>query len=92
MARPVLKETKIILATPIIRRLPQWVLVLLQRMKHNPRSCGLVRRMVARGEKECEGRRRWMRGGRARMASSVIGSLGPTWMMVKEPAMCARLL
>jgi hypothetical protein len=25
------------------------------------------------------------------MASSVIGSLGPTWMMVKEPAMCARL-
>jgi hypothetical protein len=83
----VLKETKIILATPIIRRLPQWVLVLLQRMKHNPRSCGLVRRMVATDV----GRRR-MRGGRARMASSVIGLLSPTWMMVKEPAMCARLL
>jgi hypothetical protein len=45
-----------------------------------------------RGEKQCEGPRRWMTGGRARMASSVIGSLGPPWMMVKEPAMYARLL
>ncbi|KIJ90728.1 hypothetical protein K443DRAFT_686572, partial [Laccaria amethystina LaAM-08-1] len=60
VARPVLKETKIILATPIIRPLPQWFLVLLQRMKPNPRSCGLVGRMVARGGKECEGLRRWM--------------------------------
>jgi hypothetical protein len=93
VARPVLKEGKIILATPIVRRLPQWVLVLLQRMKHNPRSCGVVRRMLARGaRKQCEGPRRWMTGGRARMASSVIGSLGPPWMMVKEPAMYARLL
>jgi hypothetical protein len=91
VARPVLKETKIILATPIIRPLPQWFLVLLQRMKPNPRSCGLVGRMVARGGKECEGLRRWMIGGRARMASSVIGSLGLTWIMVKEPAMCPRL-
>jgi hypothetical protein len=49
VARPVLKEGKIILATPIVRRLPQWVLVLLQRMKHNPRSRGVVRRMLARG-------------------------------------------
>jgi hypothetical protein len=49
VARPVLKEGKIILATPIVRRLPQWVLVLLQRMKHNPRCCGVVRRMLARG-------------------------------------------
>ncbi|KIJ96678.1 hypothetical protein K443DRAFT_10475 [Laccaria amethystina LaAM-08-1] len=60
VARPVLKETKIILATRIIRPLPQWVLVLLQRVKHNPRSYGLARRMVARGEKECEGRRRYI--------------------------------
>jgi hypothetical protein len=45
-----------------------------------------------RGEKQCEGPRRWMTGGRARMASSVIGSLGPPWMMVKELAMYARLL
>jgi hypothetical protein len=93
VARPVLKETKIILATPIFRRLPQWVLALLQRMKHNPRSCGLVRRMGGRGGwKECEGRRQWMTGSGARMTSSVIGSLGPTWTMVKESAMCARLL
>jgi hypothetical protein len=45
-----------------------------------------------RGEKECEGRRQWMTGSGARMTSSVIGSLGPTWTMVKESAMCARLL
>jgi hypothetical protein len=49
VARPVLKEAEIILATPIVRRLPQWVLVLLRRMKHNPRSCGVVRSMLARG-------------------------------------------
>ncbi|KIJ96636.1 hypothetical protein K443DRAFT_682126 [Laccaria amethystina LaAM-08-1] len=42
-------EAEIILATPIVRRLPQWVLVLLRRMKHNPRSCGVVRSMLARG-------------------------------------------
>jgi hypothetical protein len=78
VARPVLKDTKIILATPIFRRLPQWVLALLQCMKHNARSCGLVRRMGGRGaRKEYEGRRQWMTGGRARMASSVIGSLEP---------------
>jgi hypothetical protein len=46
-----------------------------------------------RDEKQCEGPRRWMTGARARMASSVMGSLGPPWMMVKEPAtMYARLL
>jgi hypothetical protein len=45
-----------------------------------------------RGEKHCEGPRRWMIGGRARMASSVIGWLGPPCMMVKELAMYARLL
>ncbi|KIJ91710.1 hypothetical protein K443DRAFT_474375 [Laccaria amethystina LaAM-08-1] len=49
VARPVLKEGKIILVTPIVGHLPQWVLVLLQRMKHNPRSCEVVRRMLARG-------------------------------------------
>jgi hypothetical protein len=32
-----------------------------------------------------------MTGGRARMASSVIGSLSPPWMMVKELTMDARL-
>ncbi|KIJ91524.1 hypothetical protein K443DRAFT_114909 [Laccaria amethystina LaAM-08-1] len=42
-------------------------------------------------ERDEKGPRRWMTGGRARMTSSVIGSLGPPWMMVKEPAMCARL-
>jgi hypothetical protein len=51
VAMPVLKEGKIILATPIVRRLPQWVLVLLQRMKHKPRSCGVVS-IVARGERK----------------------------------------
>jgi hypothetical protein len=51
VARPVLKETKIILATPVIRRPPQWVPVLLQRKMHNPPSYGLVRRIVTRGER-----------------------------------------
>ena len=50
--RPALKETKIILATPIILALPQWVLVLLKRMKYSLRSCGLVRRTVARGARK----------------------------------------
>jgi hypothetical protein len=47
---------------------------------------------IDRGEKQCEGPRRWITGGRARVASIVIGSLSPPWMMVKEPAMYARLL
>jgi hypothetical protein len=42
-------EIKIILATPIVRRL----LVLLQRMEYGPRSCRLVRRMVNRGARRC---------------------------------------
>ena len=50
MARPVPLETKIVLATPIFRRLLQWVLVLLQHMKYDLRSCGLVRGMVGRDE------------------------------------------
>ena len=73
MARPVLQETKIILATPIVCRLPQWVLVLLQRITYGPRLCGLVRRIATRGARKNEGRREWVTGGRARMASSETG-------------------
>ena len=50
MARPVPQETKIILVTPIFRRLPQWVLVLLQYMDYDLRSFGLVRATVGRDE------------------------------------------
>ena len=47
--RPRLQETKIILATPIVCRLPHGVFVLLQHMNHDPRSCASVRRIVRRG-------------------------------------------
>lgn len=50
MASPVLQESKIILVTSIIRRRLQWILVLLQRITYDPRSCGLVlRRILGRG-------------------------------------------
>lgn len=48
-ARPMVRETKLILAAPVVRRLPQWVLVLLQHMKYHLRSCGLGRRKLGRG-------------------------------------------
>lgn len=52
MARPVLQQTKVILATPIVCRPFQWVLVLLQHITYDPRLCELVRRIVMRGARK----------------------------------------
>ena len=49
-ARHVLQETKIIHPIPIVRRWPQRrILVLLQHMKYDRISYGLMRRIVGRG-------------------------------------------
>jgi len=49
LAMPRLQETKIILATPIVRRLPQGFFSLLQDMNYDPHLCASVRRIVGRG-------------------------------------------